>query len=452
MLSHIGLGAAAGLAIGIFIAWVLGRQRTSRLQQQLVERTDAQDAAQRALDSARQELAEHQKAAAERDANRREELAGLKATRDAEQKSAEERLEVLTNAREELSSEFRLLAAEIFRENSTIFAKQNQENMGHLLKPVDEALKSLQNATQQLEVKREGAYGSVLSEIKNIQETHQSLRRETAQLVKALRAPKARGNWGELQLKRCIEFAGMVEHASFDIQVFVRADDLSRQPDCVIYLPNGRTIVIDAKTPLDAFLDASDEADESERAFRMAAHAASVRGHVKQLSEKTYWKQFKDSPDFVVCFLPTEALFSAALEHDPELIEFGSNSSVILATPTTLIALLKAVAYGWQQMEITRNAIAIKESGEKLYDKLATAQRYFSRLGSALDSAVGQYNSLIGCMEGGKGAFVQARRLHELGLGQDEIPVLKRLDSDLRAIKEDDWPHKNGLALAAEAE
>lgn len=332
------------------------------------------------------------------------------------------------------------------------FEEAKETAIATLLKPVGEALSKLQQATQGMEEKRAEAYGAVLAEISNIKETHQSLRRETTQLVQALRAPKARGNWGELQLKRCVEFAGMVEHASFDTQVFVRGEDASSQPDCVVYLPNGRTIIIDAKTPLDAFLDASVETDEAARALRLAAHAASVREHLTQLSAKAYWKQFRDSPDFVVCFLPKEVLFSAALEQDPDLIEYGSNSNVILATPTTLIALLKAVAYGWQQMEVTRNAIAIKEAAEKLYDKLGSAQDYINKVGKALTSAVSGYNSLIGCMEGGKGAFVQARRLHELGVGHDELPELKRLESELRAMKEDEWPRTGGLALAAEAE
>lgn len=425
MIPQIGIGLVAGLVVGWVIAWALGQVKIATLTTEL----------------------------------------------KAEKDSAAEKLELLTKAREELSNHFKALAGEALSDNNNSFltlAKQElgqqQESANHsleaketaiasLLTPVNDALKSLQNATQDLEGKRERAYGTVLAEIKNIQQTHQSLRRETTQLIQALRAPKTRGNWGQLQLQRCIEFAGMVEHASFDLEVHVRTDDSALRPDCVVYLPNGRTIVIDAKTPLDAFLDAADEStDEATRALRLAAHAASVRGHVKQLSDKKYWKQFKDSPDFVVCFLPTEALFSAALEQDPELIEFGSNSNVILATPTTLIALLKAVAYGWQQMEITRHAIAIKETGQKLYDKLATAQDYFNKLGKALAGAVSGYNSLIGCMEGGKGVFVQARRLHELGVGQDELPELKRLESELRDIKEDEWPLTNSLAFAAEAE
>lgn len=444
----------AGLAFGFLVAWALGqkhRQRASQLEQQLAERTAALETTQR-----KQEAAEASVLSLETVKARLEE-------RLVAEKAA------LEQARNSLSDTFSALARKALSENNQSFLDSAKQELGKqqqsanssleaketaiatLLKPVGEALEKLQNATQGMEQKRAEAYGTVLAEITSIKETHQNLRRETSQLVQALRAPKARGNWGELQLKRCIEFAGMVEHASFDTQVFVRGEEASRQPDCVVYLPNGRTIIIDAKTPLDAFLDAAGETDEAARALRLAAHAASVREHLSQLSAKAYWKQFKDSPDFVVCFLPKEVLFSAALEQDPDLIEFGSNSSVILATPTTLIALLKAVAYGWQQMEVTKNAIAIREAGEKLYDKLASAQDYFNKMGRALTSAVGQYNSLIGCLEGRGSVFSQARKLHDLGIGQEELAEIQLLESVTRDLKADDWSQSEGLSLAAQA-
>jgi len=240
-------------------------------------------------------------------------------------------------------------------------------------------------------------------------------------------------------LKRCIEFAGMVQHASFDIEVFVRGDESSIRPDCVIKLPNDRTIIIDVKTPFDAFLDAMNTTDEATRAWKLTAHAARVREHLSALSAKSYWKQFKNSPDFVICFLSSEVFFSAALEQDPGLIEFGSSSNVILATPTTLIALLKAVAYGWQQLEITKNAQAICEVGEKLYDKLATSQRYFTQMGNALGTAVKHYNSLIGSVEGRGSIFTYAHKLHELHIGQDELPEVGMLESVTRELKGEHW-------------
>jgi DNA recombination protein RmuC len=290
-----------------------------------------------------------------------------------------------------------------------------------------------------LEEKREGAYREVLNEIKNVKETHDRLRMETTQLVQALRSPRVRGNWGELQLKKCVEFAGMVEHASFDVQVSIAAGEERLRPDCVIHLPNQRTIVIDAKTPFDAFLDAMAATDETIRAMKMAAHGERVRQHLTDLSGKAYWRQFRDSPDFVVCFLSAEVLFSAALEQDPGLIEYGTNSKVILATPTTLIALLKAVAFGWQQMDVTRNAIDIRTVGQDLYNKLAVAHEHFLNMGKAITNSVRHYNSLVGSVEGRGSVFSLARNMGAMGVGQIEIAELPPIELATRDLKADDW-------------
>lgn len=373
----------------------------------------------------------------------------------------EERLmaeqESLKQARTTLEEAFRSAASRVLNENSQAFLQLARQELGsqqqaagnqleqkekaieNLLKPVRETLDKLQQGTQELEVRREGAYRSLEQLIGSMQTSHADLRRETSQLISALRAPQVRGNWGELQLKRCIEFAGMVQHASFDMQVFIRAEESSLRPDCVIKLPNDRTIVIDVKTPFDAFLDAMSATDEGTRALKLAAHASRVRDHLAALSAKSYWKQFTDSPDFVVCFLSSEVFFSAALEQDPSLIEFGSSSNVILATPTTLIALLKAVAYGWQQLEVTKHAVAIREVGEKLYDKLSTAQDYFTKMGTALTNTVKQYNNLIGCVEGRGSVFTYARKLHELHIGQEELPEIDMLESVTRELTAEDW-------------
>lgn len=445
MLPGILIGLVVGLVCGCVVTRVLGRGRISA-EIEHVDRLRSDLGAQNGLVTS-----------LEKDKARLEE-------RLVAEKAA------LEQARKSLTETFGSLAGEALSRNNESFLTLAKRELGQqqkeadtsletrkeaiagLLKPVGDALEKLQSATHDLEVKREGAYGKVLAEITNIQETHQSLRRETAQLTQALRAPKARGNWGELQLRRCIEFAGMVEHASFDVEVFVRSDDLSIRPDCVIHLPNGRSIIIDVKTPFDAFLDAMSSTDETIRELRLADHASRVRAHLAQLSAKAYWKQFRDSPDFVVCFLSSEVLFSAALEQDPGLIEFGSNSNVILATPTTLIALLKAVAYGWQQMEVTKNAIAIREAGERLYDKLIKAQDYISKMGKAVSAVVAHYNSLLGCIEGGRGIFAQARRLHDLGISQDELPEIRLLDPNVRDIKETEWSPSGSLFIAAEVE
>ena len=231
----------------------------------------------------------------------------------------------------------------------------------------------------------------------------------------------------------------MVEHASFDLQVSVVAGEERLRPDCVIHLPNQRTIVIDAKTPFDAFLDAMAATDETIRAMKMAAHGERVRQHLTDLSGKAYWRQFRDSPDFVVCFLSAEVLFSAALEQDPGLIEYGANSKVILATPTTLIALLKAVAYGWQQMDITRNAIDIRKAGRDLYNKLAVAHEHFLNMGKAITNSVRHYNSLVGSVEGRGSVFSLARNMGAMGVGQIEIAELPPIELATRDLKADDW-------------
>jgi DNA recombination protein RmuC len=382
-------------------------------------------------------------------------------TLGVEKARLEERLtseqEALKQTRVALEETFRSAASRVLNENSQAFLQlasqelgrqqqasenqleQKEKSIENLLKPVRETLDKLQQGAHELEVRREGAYKSLEQLIKGMQDSHTDLRRETSQLISALRAPQVRGNWGELQLKRCIEFSGMVEHASFDMQVFVRAEENSMRPDCVIYLPNGRNIVIDVKTPFDAFLDAMSTSDEATRSSKLTTHARRVREHLAALSAKSYWKQFKDSPDFVVCFLSSEVFFSAALEQDPGLIEFGSNSNVILATPTTLIALLRAVAYGWQQVEITKNAVAIREVGERLYEKLTSTQKYFSQMGNALSSTVKHYNSLIGCIEGRGSVFTYARKLHELQIGQDELPEIGMLESVTRELTAEDW-------------
>ena len=325
-----------------------------------------------------------------------------------------------------------------------------------MLDPLGAALKSLDEQARAMETARFGAYSEVktlVSEMKDaIPKSLEGLQRETAQLITALRAPKTRGNWGELQLKRCVEYAGMVEYCSFSEQVTARdEEDKMLRPDMTIQLPNGREIVVDAKTPLDAFLDASGAADAATQTLRFAAHAARVKAHLKELSGKAYWKQFEKAPDFVVCFLPSEALFSAALEADPSLIEFSAQNHVVMATPTTLIALLRAVEFGWQQSEITQNAKAIHEMGRKIYEKLVVAQGHVTKLGNALGSSVDYYNKFLGTIEGKGGVFSYGRQLGELAHADGELAEVRKLQPDLREMESQEWSQP-GLALAAGAE
>ena len=354
---------------------------------------------------------------------------------------------------------FKGLAADALRANTESFLNLAKERLGgqareaelsleakeqaikNLLDPLGAALKSLDQQTREMESKRSGAYSKVETLVQNMQNSIpaslDALKNETAQLITALRAPKTRGNWGELQLKRCVEYAGMVQYCSFTEQVTARdEDDKMLRPDMTIQLPNGREIVVDAKTPLDAFLDAAGAPDA---AVRFAAHAQRVKTHLKELSGKAYWKQFEKAPDFVVCFLPSEALFSAALEADPSLIEFSAQNHVVMATPTTLIALLRAVEFGWQQTEITKNAKAIHEMGRRIYEKLVVAQGHVTNLGKALSNSVDFYNRFLGTIEGKGGVFSYGRQLGELAHSDGELAEIVKLQPDVREMESLEW-------------
>jgi DNA recombination protein RmuC len=364
--------------------------------------------------------------------------------------------------RADLDTAFKGAAADALRANTQSFLALAKQELGgqaqdakqtldakelaikNLLDPLGAALKSLDEQSRAMEGQRTGAYSKVETLIEQMQQSIPAslaaLTNETAQLITALRAPKTRGNWGELQLKRCVEYAGMVQYCSFSEQVTARGeDDKMLRPDMTIQLPNGREIVVDAKTPLDAFLDASGATDPAAQKIRFEAHAQRVKAHLKELSGKAYWKQFEKAPDFVVCFLPSEALFSAALESDPSLIEFSAQNHVVMATPTTLIALLRAVEFGWQQSEITQNAKAIHEMGRKIYDKLVVAQGHVTRLGNALGSSVDYYNKFLGTIEGKGGVFSFGRQLGDLAHADVELAEIAKLQPEVREMESQEW-------------
>lgn len=401
----------------------------------------------------------------------KERLGNLLATAEQQLRNAESQY---AQMKADLDSAFKGAAADALRANAESFLSLAKQQLGgqtdeakltleakelaiqNLLKPLGDTLKSLDEQSRAMETARSGAYSEVKTLVENIQNSIPAslaaLTNETAQLITALRAPKTRGNWGELQLKRCVEYAGMVQYCSFNEQVTARDEsDRLLRPDMTIQLPNGREIVVDAKTPLDAFLDASGAADPAAQTLRFADHARRVKDHLKDLSSKAYWKQFENVPDFVVCFLPSEALFSAALEADPSLIEFSAQNHVVMATPTTLIALLRAVEFGWQQSEITKNAKDIHEIGKKIYDKLVVAQGHLTRLGNALGTSVDTYNKFIGTIEGKGGVFSYGRQLGDLAHSDGELAEIRKLQPDLREMESLEWS-QTGLALAAGAE
>jgi DNA recombination protein RmuC len=259
------------------------------------------------------------------------------------------------------------------------------------------------------------------------------LRGETTNLVKALRAPSVRGRWGEIQLKRVVEMAGMLEHCDFVQQASVETDAGRRRPDLVVRLPGGRCVAVDSKTPLEHYLNALDAPDEASRVAALQRHAAQVRKHIAELSSKAYWEAIGGSPEFVVLFLPGETFFSAALEHDPTLIEAGAERQVILATPTTLIALLRAVAYGWRQEQLASNAREISEAGRRLHDRVGSFVEHLVKLGTALERAVGGYNAAVGSLEAR--VLPSARELRRLGAsGGEEIPPLSAVQREPRIV------------------
>ncbi len=376
----------------------------------------------------------------------------LEAQLDKERSSIREKVAAFEEARTRLSDTFQALSGEALRQNNQSFLdlargilgqvqeasrgdlEKRQDAIQGLVGPVRESLDRMDAKIADLENARTGAYESLTAQVRGLSETQHQLRTETGNLARALHSPVVRGRWGEIQLRRVVELAGMIDHCDFSEQVTVTNGERSQRPDLVVRLPGGKHLVVDAKAPLDAYLQSLEAVDDVARLAKVQQHTAQIRAHIERLSRKAYWEQFETSPEFVVLFLPGEVFFSAALERDPELIEYGADRRIILATPTTLIALLRAVFHGWRQEKLAQNAEKISALGRELFKRLADMSGHLDRVGRSLNVAVESYNKAAATME--SRVFVTARRFQELEAAPSdtELPPLQIVEQAARHL------------------
>lgn len=414
-----GLIFAAGLCIGTLITWIIANTKRAKLEQS---------------------------------------IALLESQLQAHENTQKEREAALELATGRLTATFAELASKSLQTNSENFLLLAQQNLGtqhekakselsareqaveSLVKPIREALQKSQQQISELEKARSEAYGNISAQLESMQLGQKSLTQETQNLVNALRRPQVRGRWGEITLRRLVELAGMVEHCDFQEQVHSTSDDKIIRPDMIVRMPDKRELVVDVKTPLEAYLEAVEAKDDAQRKAGLQRHARNLREHIRQLASKSYWAQFDTSPEFVILFIPGDQFLSAALNEDPDLIEIALSKQIILATPTSFVALLKAVAYGWRQYAISDNAKEIQKLAEDLYGRLSTFSGHMNKVGKQLASSVEHFNKAVGSLE--RNVLPGARKFVELGIHAkkpiEPVDALESLPRSMTSADDED--------------
>lgn len=440
------LGLSAFFA-GLAIAWMLLRTRW------LVERGRGEHLAQQQaeLQARFNQLQMEAIELRQRNSDQQSTIAELRIQIGEQARQHEDKLASFEEARARMEESFKALSADALRASQEGFLhlagatfekfqaqtegklEQREQAVKALVEPIGKSLDGVRSKIDELEKTRAEAYGSLTNQVKSMVVSQDLLRTEAGNLVKALRAPQTRGRWGEMQLKRVVEMAGMLEYCDFEQQASTQTEDGRLRPDLIVRLPGGKRVVVDAKAPLQAYLDATEATDDLQRQDFLMAHARQLRDHLTKLGNKAYWQQFEPTPEFVVMFLPGEAFFSAALEKQPGLIEEGVKQSVIVATPTTLIALLRAVSYGWRQESLAENAQQIARLGRDLYERIGKLADHFGKLGNNLNTAVKSYNEAVGTLE--TRVLPSARRFRDLRAGDGEIPALDGVQQSTRNLQ-----------------
>ncbi len=455
-----------GIIIGGGLAWFLARtklqdihsRQIAELQVEHAGKLSELEAKSRSAEAVVNELRQ-QNQQKDSDLNKlRSEIEGERRSKvealtrlEASQENLEGQRKLIESMKAEMTNTFNALSSAALKSSSEEFLKLASENLSRIvsdtkgklgehqvamdgmIKPLNDALKRFDEQIRSIEENRNKAYGSLESQLKTLTSTQEQLQKETGNLVSALRKPQVRGRWGEMTLRRVAELSGMSEHCDFSEQLSVDTENGRVRPDMIVHLPMEREIVVDSKVPLEAYLDAISVNTEDERREKMERHRQHVRAHMNKLASKEYWSQFDKSPEFVVLFIPGESFLSPALEMDSTLIEDGIQKGVIIATPTTFIALLRAIAYGWRQEQLTDNAKQVSMLGKELYERISTIVRHFDDLGSAIGRSVDIYNKVIGSLE--LRVLPTVRKFKELGVtGGEDIPLLEQLEQNPRNI------------------